>query len=138
MNAVLHYEVNVPAHPVSIAFVRRGVCAMADIYGDATADDVALVVTELVTNAIRHAAVSNGDSIDVSLDLTPQGVRGSVRDPGSGFRPDPSGPAPRDDGGFGLLIVDRLARDWGVESAPGRTEVWFELDRRAPQDPEVA
>jgi anti-sigma regulatory factor (Ser/Thr protein kinase) len=123
----LRYDVSVPAHPVSIGFVRKATRAISDICGDAVADVLALVVTELVTNSVRHGGVPTTGHIDVMLELNQDGIRGRVADPGIGFQLDPDGPTPRDGGGFGLYIVDRLARDWGVDSSDGRTEVWFQL-----------
>lgn len=55
----------------------------------------------------------------------PVACRVEVRDRGAGFVPgrlEPQGA----DGGYGLLLVDRLASRWGVEAADG-TAVWFEL-----------
>ena len=123
----LSYAVHVPAHPVSIGFVRKGIHAIGEICGDAVADVLALVLTELVTNAIRHGEIDTDEHIDVTLEVGRDGVRGAVRDPGVGFEIDPNGPTPHDGGGFGLYIVDRLARRWGVESSDNSTEVWFAL-----------
>ncbi|MEA2168227.1 MAG: hypothetical protein QOF76_1527, partial [Solirubrobacteraceae bacterium] len=90
-------------------------------------EDVKLLVSELVTNAVRHP--NSGDRIELEVALQRTNVRVVVSDPGRGFRK-PSVKAPPDDqpGGRGLLIVERLASRWGV--SPGRTtRVWFELDR---------
>jgi serine/threonine-protein kinase RsbW len=88
-------------------------------------EDVKLLVSELVTNAVRHPR-HNGQ-IEVKLELTRARVRVEVCDPGDGFRKPRIGtPAPDALGGRGLLIVDRVASRWGV--SPGRpTRVWFEL-----------
>jgi two-component sensor histidine kinase len=127
LDHALRYHVTVPAHPVSIRFVRESTQAAADICGQGTAETLALVLSELVTNAVRHAAVATTENIDVTLEFGHEGVKGVVSDPGEGFEVDPAGPTPHDDGGFGLFIVDRLARDWGVDASGGRTQVWFEL-----------
>ena len=88
-----------------------------------TAGDLVLLVSELVTNAVRHAA---GERFEVRLVLRPGVLRLEVRDGGEGFEPVV---APSDDGsgGYGLYIVDRLSDRWGVERRPG--SVWLELDR---------
>ena len=88
------------------------------------ASDLMLLVSELVTNAVRHA---RGDAFEIRLDVRPERLRLEVRDEGPGFAPQV---APREDGsgGYGLLIVEQLADRWGVE----RDEqglVWLELDR---------
>ncbi|MFJ9813590.1 ATP-binding protein [Streptomyces sp. NPDC101158] len=91
----------------------------------AAAEDVLLVVSELVTNACLHA--EGPESLRV-LRLA-EVLRLEVADRGTGQ------PAPRTPhragrpGGHGMFIVQRLCRDWGVErvaGAPGKT-VWAEL-----------
>lgn len=88
-------------------------------------EDIKLLVSELVTNAVRHA--QRDGHIDLSLEYVRNRVRIEVSDPGEGFsKPKVGTPAPDAIGGRGLLIVDRLASRWGV--TPGRpTRVWFEL-----------
>jgi anti-sigma regulatory factor (Ser/Thr protein kinase) len=89
-------------------------------------ETVRLLLTELVTNSVRHARAGNGGPIEVHVRELPAGVRVEVDDRGQGFDPRPR--TPGIGGGFGLLLVDRLADRWGVaDERPGR--VWFELDR---------
>jgi anti-sigma regulatory factor (Ser/Thr protein kinase) len=88
-------------------------------------ETVRLLLTELVTNSIRHAT-DTACPIEVHVRAGPGGVRVEVDDSGEGFDPRPRTPGVG--GGFGLLLVDRLADRWGVvEERPCR--VWFELDR---------
>ncbi|MEU7567686.1 ATP-binding protein [Streptomyces fradiae] len=91
----------------------------------AAAEDVLLVVSELVTNACLHA--EGPDELRVTLHE--KVLRLEVEDRGAGE------PAPRTPhragrpGGHGMFIVQRLCRDWGVArngEAPGKT-VWAEL-----------
>jgi anti-sigma regulatory factor (Ser/Thr protein kinase) len=88
-------------------------------------DDVKLLVSELVTNAVRHPR--NNGSIGLEVRVDGRRIRVEVTDPGEGFRKPRIGSPPPDAlGGRGLLIVDRIATAWGV--TPGRpTRVWFEL-----------
>lgn len=92
----------------------------------AVVEDVKLLVSELVTNAVRHQKAKG--TIEMEVDLAGRAVRVEVSDPGSGFsKPKVGEPPPDALGGRGLLIVDRVASRWGV--TPGRpTRVWFELD----------
>jgi anti-sigma regulatory factor (Ser/Thr protein kinase) len=91
----------------------------------AAAEDVLLVVSELVTNACLHA---EGPERLVVL-RTPRTLRLEVTDRGAGQ------PAPRTPhrsgrpGGHGMFIVQRLCLDWGVVRTPGVTgkTVWAEL-----------
>jgi anti-sigma regulatory factor (Ser/Thr protein kinase) len=91
-------------------------------------DELRLLVTELLTNSIRHGT-RPGDWITLDVDVYATAVRVSVTDRGPGFQPRPD-PHPNRDrpGGWGLCLVDRLADRWGVNSGAG-TSVWFEIDR---------
>ncbi|MGW5349921.1 ATP-binding protein [Streptomyces sp. NPDC004031] len=91
----------------------------------AAAEDVLLVVSELVTNACLHA----GGPEELLLRRSPKSLRLEVVDGG------PGDPAPRTPhragrpGGHGMFIVQRLCLDWGVvrnADRPGKT-VWAEL-----------
>jgi anti-sigma regulatory factor (Ser/Thr protein kinase) len=89
---------------------------------------LALLLSELVTNAIQHGGAGPHETIQVRLASTPERVRVEVFDPGS------HGPAPTDrleaeTSGLGLLLVDRLADGWGRElTDKGGSLAWFELD----------
>ena len=115
--------------PRSVAVARHAVEELAGLAPEERAD-VALLISELVTNSVRHGAEA-GDPIDVRGYASAEVVRVEVRDTGAGFAR-PRQPCPRFDddepGGWGLLLVDRLADRWGVARAGG-TSVWFEIDR---------
>ena len=91
-------------------------------------EDVRLVVSELVTNSVRHARLSSDDQISLTVAASAGSVRGRVCDPGPGFEV-PSEPGPRPDlrGGWGLPIVETISDRWGVERNR-HTCVWFEID----------
>ena len=83
-----------------------------------------LLVSELVTNAVRH--VKSTQPVELAVRIGAGAVRVEVRDAGAGF--EPGTPRPRGaDGGFGLFLVERMASRWGVDTQDG-TRVWFELD----------
>jgi anti-sigma regulatory factor (Ser/Thr protein kinase) len=88
-----------------------------------------LMVSELVTNSVVHAGLESGDPIDVGVRSRPDRVRIEVTDAGAGFDRREEA-ADRDGllGGWGLVIVERLASRWGVAS-DSRFAVWFEIDR---------
>jgi anti-sigma regulatory factor (Ser/Thr protein kinase) len=89
--------------------------------------DILLLVTELVTNAVRHADVGPDQRVCVELHQGPRRVRVEVVDPGTTFTR-VHRPVPRDEsGGWGLFLVDRIADEWGVSHAPSGTCVWFEM-----------
>jgi anti-sigma regulatory factor (Ser/Thr protein kinase) len=90
-------------------------------------DDLLLLVTELVTNAVRHGGAANDRPLRVDLRRQADRIRVEVVDPGTDFEA-PEAPRSGDwSGGWGLFLVDRIAECWGVHRAPAGTCVWFEL-----------
>lgn len=83
-------------------------------------DDVVLVVSELVTNSVRHSA--SDQSIEMIVEVSESMIRVEVSDRGAGFVPVES---MRGDG-LGLIIVDRVAAHWGV-TTNGSCTVWVEI-----------
>lgn len=89
---------------------------------EALRDDLCLVATELVANAIRHA----GTEVTLRLGTVKGGVRLEVED--GSLRPlRLRVAAPSDEGGRGLLLVDVLASRYGVEGGAQGKRVWAEL-----------
>lgn len=88
-------------------------------------DDVRLLLTELITNALRHAGMRPGDEIGVKAQLLDGTVRIEVSDPGNDGPVKARPPGARG-GGYGLFLVDRLTDQWGVDCQDGTT-VWAEL-----------
>jgi anti-sigma regulatory factor (Ser/Thr protein kinase) len=89
-------------------------------------EDLLLVISEIVTNAVRHG----GGTGQVELAATPKAefLCVQVTDDGPGFVPRPGAMASEPTGGFGLFIVERLTRRWGMTREGRRTRVWFEFD----------
>lgn len=83
---------------------------------------VELLVSEIVTNAIRHG---DGDLVLVVTTFDDR-VRVDVHDSGPGFVPVARRPPPGESSGWGLYLVAGLADSWGV-AAGSRTQVWFEI-----------
>ena len=107
--------------------------AVDELYASFPGDrlgDVRLLVSELVTNAIRHAGLDEDDVISVIVQDSPAGVRVEVADSGTGFDWTGRESGAEEPGGWGLFLVEQLADRWGVERGD-RTCVWFELDRVA-------
>ncbi|WP_329216237.1 ATP-binding protein [Streptomyces sp. NBC_01485] len=131
------FRFELAAHPGSPAQARRltrarltGWSVCAD-----TCDSAALVITELVTNAIVHTA---SDVVVCELHDTDHLVRIAVRDEGCApGEPHPSPQRPEAEHGRGLLLVEALCHAWGAhEHGPGLL-VWADLPRKAdaPRDP---
>ena len=128
-----------PSGPDSFAFqLNGGLAAGADARraltaGDgrlpaATRADVLLLLTELVTNAVRHGGVAPDQTLRVEVRQWPRRVRVEVVDPGTRFTQVRPGSRGNESGGWGLFLVDRIADSWGVAPAPAGTCVWFEIE----------
>lgn len=116
--------------PLARAFTRRALYAWgwlpaATAHQRAAAEDVLLVVSELVTNACLHADGPEElriacDAKALRIELSDRGAgRPALRTPHRAGRP----------GGHGMFIVQRLCLDWGVRSTPGvpGKTVWAQL-----------
>lgn len=82
-------------------------------------DDVVLIVSELVSNSVRHGST---EEIDIKVTSNDEWIRVEVKDSGPGFSIDD----PRGDG-LGLAIVEKLADRWGMKDGQGAFTVWAEL-----------
>jgi anti-sigma regulatory factor (Ser/Thr protein kinase) len=90
-------------------------------------EDATLLVSELVSNAVRHAPRAGAPEIELRLKLDLERVRVVVSDPGAGFVAEPRLPTASESSGWGLYLVDRIADRWGVITKD-HSEVWFEID----------
>ena len=118
--ATREVDLVLPPTPDAATAARRAVVAQ-DIDPELE-HPVRLLVTELVTNSVRHSGVPAPIHFHARVGLGR--VQVEVEDAGSGFDPEVRHHA----SGFGLRLVDRLATRWGVEPGPP-TRVWFEVDR---------
>jgi anti-sigma regulatory factor (Ser/Thr protein kinase) len=105
---------------------------VADCLGDRVAAsvfrDAQLLVSELVTNSVRHSGVPAGSDVIVSVNLTPGMVRLDVEDPGHVGTVALRAPDAGTGGGYGLNLVQALSERWGMERvAEGGTRVWAQL-----------
>jgi anti-sigma regulatory factor (Ser/Thr protein kinase) len=120
-------DLTLPPEPTSVARARTELCdAMAGDLQDGQLDTLRLLVSELVTNAVRHG--DGTEPVEVHAHWNSE-VRIEVCDRGHGFTPQPRFGRLDEPGGFGLFLVGRLADRWGVERKDGTT-VWFVLERR--------
>ena len=86
-----------------------------------------LLVTELVTNSVRHGGRDHEDHVEVRVHVDDDRLRVEVHDEGSDGAPLEPHISPSESG-FGLLFVNSLADRWGSERHAEGTAVWFELD----------
>jgi anti-sigma regulatory factor (Ser/Thr protein kinase) len=98
----------------------------------ARTNDLVLMVTEAVSNAIRHAPPLPDGYIGLRFESDQGVLRTLVIDGGSWVAPDARSPERDGDAGlhFGLKIIDALSDRWGVTVDRQKT-VWFEVDARA-------
>ena len=122
-----------PSHPAQVKTARQQAERAARLWslGTATASALELVVSELVTNAVKHARTAPGRQVGVTLTLGEKSVRVEIRDA------DPAPPKfrhPSDDSedGRGLLLVESLCQGWGVEHMVIGKAVWAELQLTEP------
>lgn len=121
--------ITLPADERAPAAARR---AVRGHLGDGSITEVAEVLTsEIVTNVLRHRGHTGGDDLLLAIVTEDDTCRVEIVATGPPVR----GPS-RDDhpGGFGLLLVDRLADAWGLEAAAGQVRAWFRL-ATAPATP---
>jgi anti-sigma regulatory factor (Ser/Thr protein kinase) len=114
------------------AAARQVVAGLGPVMDDRRLEEVQLLVTELVTNCVRHAGIGKETSITVGLELTPSALHVAVSNPGVAFDV-PGPPEPSEEpaaGGRGLLLVERLADRWGIDDVH-EARVWFEVSRAA-------
>jgi len=100
--------------------------AAADAIPGSVRDTALLLISEVVTNAVRHGRTGQADSVRLSVTQQSGRLRVEVEDPGPGVPLQDPGDDPLRESGWGLVMVDRLATRWGTATDPSR--VWFELD----------
>ena len=129
--ATAHHDVVValPARPAAAGAARR--LLVREGLDNDLDHTVCLLVSELVTNAIRHAGMDEGERIVLAARLADDWVRVEVRDAGPGFDPDIRHTVQ----GYGLRMLDMLAARWGVDRHDAGARVWFEIDRRRRRFP---
>src|ERR1700757_3870635 len=98
---------------------------------DHVEETAVLLVSELVTNAVRHARGT--DVIEVDLHATRTCLRIEIQDSDRHW-PQPRIPGGFEESGFGFVLVDALAAKWAVRETLTGKAVWAELDARGPAD----
>ena len=116
--------------PSAASAARNALLALESRVDSQCLDDVRLLVSELVTNAVRHAGGPHGAEVTLDVTIDAARLRVEVADPGAGFDPQPRDDEMTRPGGWGLYLVDRIADRWGVVRNR-MTRVWFEIDSAA-------
>jgi serine/threonine-protein kinase RsbW len=122
-------QVTLPAAEPAAGLARQATrAAVAAWQLGELADAAVLLVSELVTNAIQHAAPGTSATV-LRLEYGGSWLRIEVHD-ASPHVPEPRTPDWLDESGFGLMLVDALATKWGVQQTTQGKAVWAELDAR--------
>src|SRR3954454_13310342 len=117
--------------PDAAAEARHAIAELRADLDPPLMETLRLLVTELVTNSVRH---TDCDSLTLRVAVGKAAVLTEVADDAPGFdagaaleaeQAETRGP----DTGWGLFLVQRLARDWGVKEDGRSKRVWFELAR---------
>ncbi len=117
------YELLADTVPASVARIRRFAVETSRTTAPAVdADTVALLVSEVATNALVHGA----GRVRVRVRPTPVGLRVEVHDEDSTL-PSRRQATPLDEGGRGIALVDALSSGWGAEKTADGKTVWFEV-----------
>jgi anti-sigma regulatory factor (Ser/Thr protein kinase) len=118
----------------SAAFVRHQLARDLGYYDlpEDAIDDVLLVASELLGNAVRHTTASPQGTIDVSWDVDASGVRVCVGD-ASDEPPVLRFAGVDEPSGRGLQIVAAVSDEWGVERAEHGKRVWAHVPAPLPQ-----
>jgi len=109
-------EVNAPAR------ARTMVRGLKPLLGEERTEDATLLVSELVTNAVKYGSGPVELRVEAGEDRR---GRFTISDSGGGGDPEMRETGGSTSGGYGLQLVDRIADEWGVTHAS--MHVWFEL-----------
>ena len=99
---------------------------LPDELPESVRDDILLILSELVTNAVRHVGIGPEDTLTVRAKTLPEALRIEVVDPEPAFRWDPDDPADSETERRGLLVVRRLCSAWGSNQHERNKTVWVE------------
>jgi anti-sigma regulatory factor (Ser/Thr protein kinase) len=124
-----------PTPPNSVAIARHRLAEELLAVGvlDTAIRDAALVLSELLSNAIRHARPLHGSCLRVAWSVDGESIEVAVSDGGSPTRPRPAHASRSSLGGRGINIIEHLSSTWGVRDDDGMLTVWAILSARAHQ-----
>lgn len=128
----MEFKARFPPVPAAVTNARRTIDeALGSALPASASNDLRLIVSELVTNVVRHAGLDPDQELELRGAIADGRVRVEVADPGKGFEPEVI-PAHDRGSGWGLYILDQLAHRWGTVTNDPNI-VWFELDLPADE-----
>ena len=122
-------EVTIPRDVRASGAARKVVArCLADHVASSVLDNVQLLVSELISNSVRHSGAPEGDDVVVRVHLWRDVCRLEVQDEGCDGVIAPQPQDPKAGSGMGLNLVETLSQRWGVIRPPGGpTRVWAQL-----------
>ncbi|MGH2704656.1 MAG: ATP-binding protein [Actinomycetota bacterium] len=120
-----------PATPQAPSGARRTLVSLTNELGNELMDDLQLIASELVTNAVCHAHLSPQDAVELKVNVRPPPpgtVRMEVRGPGVAFEPARRKAEVDETFGRGLFLVSCIVHRWGVRQEGAEVAVWAEID----------
>src|SRR5947207_2643345 len=123
-----HLRVVLRPEPKAVGVARARVAGLGFAMPDEIANDITLLVSELVTNAVKFAGLSSDERIRLDIRCHSDRIEVMLHyQEHNTF--DPTLPVtPSDASGWGLFLVDRLADRWSIVQTNGELEAWFELE----------
>jgi anti-sigma regulatory factor (Ser/Thr protein kinase) len=107
---------------------RERVAELRAAVPEETLNDLSLLCTEVVTNAVKYAGLSSDEMIQVDVNSYPSRIEVKVRYPDHNeFDPSLSVEDPDETSGWRLLLIDRLADRWRMVRTDGDVEVWLQI-----------
>jgi anti-sigma regulatory factor (Ser/Thr protein kinase) len=127
--------------PGAAADARRSLEPLRRLVAPGKFEDATLLVSELITNSIRHGGLKRGQWLDLNVGFVDETLRVEVADPGQGFSAETERQSLQGGTGWGLFLLDHIATKWGISREPVTT-AWFELNCEEPayksREPAVA
>jgi anti-sigma regulatory factor (Ser/Thr protein kinase) len=120
-------SINLEAGPSAAALARNALVPIERGVDEDLMADVRLLVSELVTNSVRHADMPPPGRVSLEVSVDARKIHVEVQDNGRGFEPRRRRDGQSKASGWGLYLVERLADRWGV-MRNHLTRVWFEID----------
>ena len=117
-----------PRDPHAASVARERIAELEPLLGRVLFGSVRLLVSELVTNSVRHSHAGVEDPVGLRVAVFADRLRVEVSDHGTGFQRRVPAPERGSGSGWGLYLVDQLADRWGVDRDEA-VHVWFEIDR---------
>ena len=115
-----------PHAPPSVAEARRALEPLERRLDPDTFETLRLLVSELVTNSVRHGQAENSEEIELAVRASRETIRVEVADGGLGFEASPRADEQEEGSAWGLHLVETLSDRWGIER-DGHMRIWFEL-----------